>query len=172
MIYAKIYTDREENGRPLLVFEAAKREDRNELYLSHAKNVYDKQGRLRFSSPRTCVFGACLVAISPEAKALFGARLADRASCSLSRDGGDFELRGCHDDDSGYKNGMFAFLPDGDGDGKTKRVLRDGERFTVFDGVEFAPEILDSMTLCDNERLRTWALDAPVAKESLFTKED
>ena len=172
MIYAKIYIDREESGRPLLVFEAAKREDRNEIYLSHAKNVYDKQGRLRFSSPRTCIYGACLVAISPEAKAVFAARLADRASYSFSRDGGDFELRGCHDDESGFKYGMFAFLPDADGDGKTKRGLRDGERFTVFDGAEFAPEILESMTLCENERLRTWNLDAPVAKKRLLMKQD
>ena len=172
MIYAKIYIDYEENGRRSLVFEAAKREDRNELYLSHAKNVYDRQGRLRFSSPRTCIYGARLVAISPEAKALFRARLADRASYDLSRDGGEFELRGCHDDDSGHKYGMFAFLPEADGDGKTKKILQEDARFSVFDGVEFAPDILDQMTLCDNERLRALVLDEPVAKQSLLTRED
>ena len=99
MIYGKIYLDEDENGAALLVFEAAKQEDRNEIYLSHAKNVYDKSGRLRFSSPLTCIYGAPLVAIGHRAKAVLAARLADASSYDLSREGGDLEFRGRHDDD-------------------------------------------------------------------------
>jgi hypothetical protein len=63
---------------------------------------------------------------------------------------------------------MFAFLPDADGDGKTKKVLREDARFSVLDEVEFAPELLDKMTLCDNECLRSLVLDEPVLKETLW----
>ena len=168
MIYGKIYLDEDENGAALLVFEAAKREDRNEIYLSHAKNVYDKSGRLRFSSPLTCIYGAPLVAIGHRAKAVLAARLADASSYDLSREGGDLEFRGRHDDDSGFKYGMFAFRPDECGDGRTKRVLGAEEHFTVLNNVEFSPEIIEDMIPFADAYLKQLVLDAPVHKASLF----
>ena len=52
MILAKIYLDHD-----LLIFESAPNEDKNGIYLSLAKNVYDKSGRLRLTEPHTRING-------------------------------------------------------------------------------------------------------------------
>lgn len=152
MILAKIYLDRD-----LLIFESAPNEDKNGIYLSLAKNIYDKSGRLRLTEPHTRINGIQNVAISPEAKAILKSRLADRQAFDVDGTGyGDFSFSGVFrasygDRDSGY----FAFRPDSM-DAPTKRTLGVNDRFSFGQpsGGAVSIDALDEMTEADNEYLK------------------
>ena len=149
MILMKIYMDGEG-----AVFEAAPNEGSG-LYLSHAKTLVDKTGRVRYHEPCTTVNGLGLIAISPEAKAHLVSRFADTSSYDTSSKEGDFELLLPEEVEGGYKNGFFAFRPT---EGALRRVLRSGERFTLKDAFLYSPKAWDLMTETDNEALRNLAL--------------
>ena len=149
-IYVKIYTDEEGS----VVFEAAPNEGGG-LYLYHAKKIVDKAGRVRYHEPFTSVYGLGLIAISPEARAILEARLADTASYDTSTAEGDLEILLPEEVEGGYKNGYFAFKPT---EGALRRVLRAGERFTLKDAFLYSPKAWDMMTEMENEALRTLVL--------------
>ena len=149
-IYVKIYATCEGS----VVFEAAPCEGRG-LYLSHAKTLVDKAGRVRYHEPFTSVYGFGLVAISPEARAIMKARLADTASYDTSTAEGDFEILLPEEVEGGWKNGLFAFRPT---EGALRRVLRAEERFLLKDAFLYSPKAWDLMTEMENEALRDLAL--------------
>lgn len=150
MICIKIYA--RDDGA--LVFDSAPDEGRG-IYLSLAKRIVSREGRVRLYEPMTAAFGLSLVAISPEARAILAERLADTASYDTSTAEGDLEILPPEEVEGGYKNGYFAFKPT---EGALRRVLRSGERFTLKDAFLYSPKAWDMMTEMENEALRTLVL--------------
>ena len=148
-ILLKIYMDGEG-----AVFEAAPNEGSG-LYLSHAKTLVDKTGRVRHHEPRTTLYGLGLIAISPEAKAHLLSRFADTSSYDTSSSEGDFEILLPEEVEGGWKNGLFAFRPT---EGALRRVLHAEERFLLKDAFLYSPKAWDLMTEMKNEALRTLVL--------------
>lgn len=153
MIHAKIYLDHDPDGRAMLVFDSA-RENSLDGCLSVA---YTLVGRRQMT--RTTVHDVTHIAISPEAKAVLAARLADTNSYTTVFFDGDFEMIGCRDTQHGWDSGMFAFKPLPDTAGQTKRILHLDEPFTITTQVGFSPAALDYMTLCENTVLKTLDLN-------------
>ena len=153
MIYAKIYLDYDDTGRELLVFDSA-RESSPDGYLTVA---YTLCGRRRMT--RTTVHDVSHIAISPEAKAVLSARLADKDSYTTALFDGDFEMIGCRDSQHGWDSGMFAFKPLPEKEGQTKRILYVDEPFILITQVGFSPNALDYMTLLPNDTVKTLDLN-------------
>ena len=162
MLYAKIYLDRDEDGTDLLVFEAINREACDLIPAGRVDRHIEP--RIRISNlPRH-------VAISPEARALFRARLTDKDACSVIYEfqAQDFEI-------GGY--GYFCFMPDAiravvDKKGKFAdfptpedcvgiRHLRADAHFEVYNArVWFDPDALNGMIEADNDFLKMLDLSA------------
>lgn len=153
MIYAKIYLDRDDRGKETLVFDSAKQSSADG-YLNVA---YAVSGRRR--NTKTTVHDVSHVAISPEARALFGALLRDPTAYTAAFFDGDFEMIGCRDTQHGWDSGMFAFKPLPAEEGVTRRSLSPGEPFTVVTQVGFSPEVLDYMSILPNDELKALSLD-------------
>lgn len=158
MIYAKIYLDTE---RESLIFEAAGKDDG--IYLSHAKKIYDRAGRLRFVEEHTRVQSVKNVAISPEAKAALLALMNNPTLCKHVRyDDGDLQLvPGSRESYGGYDPGYFAFRPS-DPETPTLRIQGLNEPFAL--GVEngIDQKSFDDMQEKDNEFLKALDLTLPI----------
>ena len=161
MIYAKIYLDTDTANRPILVIETAGKES---LYLSFAKEIYDKSGRLRYTETHTTVSYAGNIAVSPEAKAFFLSRLSDnKTHTAVSDQACDFKFIGSERTSYGdFSAGYVAFLPDRDAHYPRRRTLTEGERFTVCTDQQPLREIFDTMQTADNEFLKTLDLSEPL----------
>lgn len=153
MIYAKIYLDCDECGKKTLVFDSAKTSSADG-YLNVA---YTPCGRRR--NTNTTVHDVSHIAISPEAKALFGALLCDPSAYTTAFFDGDFQMIGCRDTQHGWDSGMFAFKPLPAEEGVTRRILSPGEPFSVVTQVGFSPEVLDYMSILPNDELKALSLD-------------
>lgn len=163
MIYTKLYLD-ELDGEAALIIEASQKEDG--IYCYHAKKLYDKSGRLRFYDPHTTISLAG-VAISPEAKAFFAARLDDPDYCQTTTESGDFSL--VADERTSYggrERGYFAFRPDSE-TFPFRRVLTASERFLLGINGGFSKSALDEMYEVNNEALKHLDLTTPISKENL-----
>lgn len=163
MIYTKIYLD-EFDGEVALIIETSQKEDG--IYCYHAKKLYDKSGRLRFHDPHT-TSSLGVVAISPEAKAFFAARLDDPACCQTTTEPGDFSL--VADERTSYggrERGYFAFRPDSE-TFPFCRVLKASECFLLGINGGFSKSALDEMHEANNEFLKHLDLTTPVSKEIL-----
>ncbi|MBR2370499.1 MAG: hypothetical protein IKA82_00615 [Clostridia bacterium] len=136
MIYAKIYLDKNKGRKDMLVFEA-----------TQTKSIYCQ------ISWHISIAGAKYIAISPEAKSLFRARLEDMSSFDVKKYDGDFEM---FDRDGG----VFVFRPNEHG--QMRRELLADERFTLCAEHGFAPQILDYMVPCDNDTLKSLDITTPI----------
>ena len=151
MILAKIYLDNTPKGRALVI-EASRNEGKNSIYLSLAKKIYDKSGRLRYTESHTTIVGRDSVAISPEAKAALLACL-DTAIpsdvCDIMIKDEETAEYGTHDPAS------FAFLPQ-ETDPATRVFNLDTPIVIKIRG---NIRLLDTLPLIDNDTLRHLALN-------------
>jgi hypothetical protein len=171
MIYIKIYLDKDENGEDMLVFDSAKKDDRNHFFTvageKTRKRLFTKETYIYFIC-ETKVIGVKQVAISPEAKEFFLSLLADESTHEKKPYGciGDFTMRGCYDTQYGWNSGEFAYCPPETQNGNTKKILRRGDHFTV--DCVFSKKPLEYMTLCPNEILKILDLAEPADEKPLL----
>ena len=158
MIYTKIYLSALADT---LVIEAAGREDG--IYLSHAKQIFDRSGRLRFTEKATRVMSAENIAISPEARAFFKT-LIESDDCTVSPNANDADLQAApplRESYGGFDPGYFAFIPT-DLARPTLRTLAKNEPFTLScDKITFM-KVLDTMQTVNGGRLATLDLSVPL----------
>lgn len=169
MIYAKIYLDRDADGTEVLVFDCAK---------EPVDGVLERAGRF-FSADageervlvRNTVYGFSHVAISPEAKEAFHARLSEWGSYEREYEFGEFFIN-FFDDYFSYMPREIIDVLTGEHEGvptkeecETERRLRadEGYSYDMSNGHPFT-ECLDDMTEMDNGLLKTLALPY-IAKE-------
>ena len=158
MIYAKIFTEKDERGEDVLVFDSCPLDNENLIRRAGLKRLRDKT-LICFC---TIIYGFEYIAISPEAKALFKRRLNEAEKVLYSA---DFELR---------KEGFFSFRPDHILDAiakktefpdeeicRTERRLREGDSFKLTVGNGSYRQGLDEMIEGDNEAIRRLDLSAP-----------
>ena len=175
MICAIIYLETDADGTPVLVFDAIKDETKATSF------EFEKAGRKEsyggdsfYLVPRHRILHLSGVAISPEAKAHFRARLEDKASYDENYHTGEIAIPGVRE--------AFAYIPDQlisafrnrvkladlptPAECGTVRRLRADERFTVCG----TPRIkwLDEMIEADNEYLRTLDLVTPIDENILY----
>ena len=163
MIFATIYLECDADGTEVLVFDCAK---------EPVEGVLQRAGR--FFSPdaeedrvlvRNTVYGMSRVAISPEAREAFRARLSEWGSYEREYEFGEFFIS--------FFSDLFSYMPrdiidvlTGERKGVpmqeecgTLRRLRadEGYSYDMSDGHP-STDSLDDMTEMDNERLKTLAL--------------
>ena len=158
MIYAKIFVEKDERGKDVLVFDSCPLDDGNPVRRAGLKKLSGKT----LTCFCTIIYGFEYIAISPEAKALFKRRLNDAEKVLYSS---DFELR---------KEGFFSFRPDHILDAlakktdfpegnncRTLRHLREGDHFRLTVGNGSYRSGLDEMVEGDNEAIRRLDLSVP-----------
>ena len=106
----------------------------------------------------TTVYGVESVAISPEARALLGARFADRSSYEPKRFWGNL----------GLTEDQFLFMHCAKPGTTPRLVLATDKPFTVSIDRGWSPSALAYMTTADNDLLKTLSLDTPVPRRPLL----
>lgn len=169
MINLKIYLDTDPVKGEVIIFEAAGKES---THLSLAKNIYDKSGKLRYVDHLTTVFYAGNIAISPEAKSAFMARLDDKDSFDVIRYGcGDFQMFGCKRETyGGFDPGRFCFRPDEGEHYPRRRTLGINEHFVISIEGGISLTVFDYMTEADNELLKSLDLSEPIDDSVIHQK--
>lgn len=173
MIYAKIYLDKDSDGTDVLVFDSYNGDE--SAYITKAGKRPDFFATHYYVTPRTTIHGLSSVAISPEAREIFGARIEDTDSYDTAYYVGDFDL-------SLVSGGIFAFMPDDIKKAKddynsipsseecgTARRLRADEKF-VFCTKYGDPrkEHLSRMIEAENVFLKEMDLSTPVDEDILY----
>ena len=161
MIYAKIFVEKDKDGKDVLVFDSVKDDEENYIRVAGLKQ--GKNGPLIVFS--TSVFDYNSVAISSEAKELFRKWLNELPPESKVRCAADFEFR-----ESGY----FSFRTDAvkealakkrdfpvAGKCDTRRRLREGDKFRLTVGEGSYRQGLDKMIEASNNILARLDISAP-----------
>lgn len=145
MLYGKIYLDKDENERDMLVFVSLAGDDIDESRASMVDYI----------------------AISPEAKAVFSARL-ERGNpmLKLGRYFGDFALIG----DDGWEHGSFHFEADQEKNGQKHRTLREGDMLSLSVEHGCRRDVLNYMIPCGNDYLKVLDLMASVDENTLWER--
>ncbi len=142
MIYAKIYLDKDAEGREVLVFESVPKSQSGCYVISFA----------------TTVCGIEHVAISPEAKERLAAMLDDRSRFTPKRYSGNIGISEEH-----FYFEHYA------ADAVPKRLtLPTDSPFTVCVERGWAPKALAYMTVAKNDDLRELDLNEPIERKALL----
>ena len=169
MIYIKIYTDKDENGEDILVFDSAKNDNKHDFFTvageKRIKRLFKDEYYSRFDD-MTEIIGVEGVVISPEARALFLELINDNSLCHKEQYCYDFEFRGCSQGQYGWDSGSFAFCPNDIENGNTKRILRRGDKFAINYGN--AKGALEYMSVCDNEMIKNLDISESVDKNTIY----
>ena len=170
MIYIKIFTDTDENGDKMLVFDSAKNDNEKDSFTTAGYKPgfsFNDGHDYKYYQAMTTVIGVGQVAISPDAKEFLVSLLNDENACEQTHlwRKCDVTLMGCCRSQYGWDSGTFAFAPSDRNSDITTKTLHKGEHFLAS---FTSTEPLEYMTPCENEMLKGLDITNPIDETVLL----